>query len=351
MLRCTLAVLVRFLAVVSWMVFLPAQLCLADIYASQFEGENGFRIGGTDNYEVEQNGLHSVGDVNGDGHKDFAFSAINSDNFTDLRPSKVYVVFGVDGQFPPSVDVSSLDGSNGFRIVSNVVEDYLGTNVSAIGDFDGDSFDDFVVASGGYSYVILGRSSFNDELNLQFLDTAKAFRISPSFAASGVGDFNGDGLKDLIVGSPIQSGGAAFVLFGRSTLLGQDVNLQLIPSSYALKIEGGFQFENIGQRVDRAGDVNGDGLADVLVRGSPSSTAAEEKAYIIFGHADFGTVNVTALDGSNGYYLKSANTTLEKFVVHPMGDLDNDGFSDLGISMPLSSLGGHEFEGSSVILF
>jgi hypothetical protein len=149
------------------------------------------------------------------------------------------VVFGRQGASGP-VDLSTLDGRNGFRITGEAPYDHAGSAVSAAGDLNNDGFDDIVLgAPGRYaymttippdepgaSYVIWGRgdgfpadiqlASLSDSQGLRIRDEAGPNRYSTTVAAAG--DVNGDGAADLAIGGT--SGG--YLLYGVPTgLAGQ----------------------------------------------------------------------------------------------------------------------------------
>jgi len=141
--------------------------------------------------------------------------------------------------FPPIIQLSSLSGSDGFRLDGVAVNDYSGISVSAAGDINGDGIGDLIVGAyyadpngseSGSSYVVFGKSTgFTSPLALSSLTGSNGFRLDGVAASdrsgrsvSAAGDINGDGLADLIVGAfgadPNGSySGSSYVVFGRNT--------------------------------------------------------------------------------------------------------------------------------------
>ena len=104
-----------------------------------------------------------------------------------------YVVLGKASGFDSQMDLSKLDGSNGFRMVDAVYS--AGMPVSSAGDINGDGFDDVILGSSsagshssGSSYVVFGRASgFDASMNLSSLDGSNGFSLD-GMAADGLGD-------------------------------------------------------------------------------------------------------------------------------------------------------------------
>src|SRR5207244_2929368 len=112
--------------------------------------------------------------------------------------------------FPATFPLSSLDGSNGFRLDGVASNDYSGGSVSG-GDVNGDGFADLIVgasgAGAGATYVVFGKTlGFGSSLALSSLDGTNGFRLDgvgeAGFSVSAAGDVNGDHIPDLIIGAP-----------------------------------------------------------------------------------------------------------------------------------------------------
>lgn len=131
------------------------------------------------------------------------------------------------------VQLSALDGGNGFRLDGVAANDFSGRSVAAAGDINGDGRGDLIIGAGqidsdpGRSYVVFGRSTgFASSINLSSLNGSTGFRLDgvaeydySSRSVAAAGDVNGDGRSDLIIGAlgadPNRSAsGSSYVVFG-----------------------------------------------------------------------------------------------------------------------------------------
>ena len=146
--------------------------------------------------------------------------------------------------------------------------------------------------------------------------------ITSSFgAAVGAGDVDGDGYADVIVGAPDANAGAGavHVYLGGPTMLARKPSTTIAGPDVAF---GGF-----GSVVAMAGDVNGDGFADVLV-GAPESISKSGRAYLFLG----GSSGLPLLPNAR-FDGATAGDSLGASVAG-VGDLDGDGFADIAIGSP-----------------
>ena len=324
----------------------------ATLNVSSLNGSNGFRLDGISGYDNLGNSVSNAGDVNGDGFDDLIVGAPNL--LDENRPGSSYVVFGKASGFDASIDLSTLDGSNGFRLdgeIGGIGGSESGRSVSNAGDINGDGFDDLIIGApfagpfpynGGVSHVVFGKSSgFDPTLNLSSLDGSNGFRLNGSmsgefsgWSVSDAGDVNGDGFDDLIVGSRgilrfSDYTGTSYVVFGKAS--GFDATFDIT----SLNGNNGFLLARealsaSGESVSGAGDVNGDGFDDVIVGASGAASS-----YIVFGKASGfdATLDLSTLDGNNGFRLNGGTEgDGSGQSVSNAGDVNGDGFDDVIIS-------------------
>ncbi|MCP3856237.1 MAG: hypothetical protein GY698_16100, partial [Actinomycetia bacterium] len=138
--------------------------------------------------------------------------------------------------FDPVIQLSSLDGNNGFRLDGVTAGDHSGHSVSTAGDVNGDDIDDLLIGApyagpngqrSGSSYVVFGSSTFSSVIGLSTLNGTSGFRLDgveawdeSGTSVSTAGDVNDDGFDDLLIGAPSakqNEDGASYVVFGSST--------------------------------------------------------------------------------------------------------------------------------------
>uniref|UniRef100_A0A8J7AB09 FG-GAP repeat protein n=1 Tax=Desmonostoc muscorum LEGE 12446 TaxID=1828758 RepID=A0A8J7AB09_DESMC len=346
---------------------------------SDLNGSNGFVINGIDRYDGSGNSVSNAGDINGDGFDDLIIGASGADPNGQLTAGSSYVVFGSSSGFGAQLNLSSLDGSNGFVINGIDANDFSGGSVSSAGDINGDGFDDLIIGASsaspngqrfaGSSYVVFGTSSsFGAVFNLSSLDGGNGFVIngvdryeSSGSSVSSAGDINGDGFDDLIIGAtganPNDQSypGSSYVLFGSSSGFGAVFNLSSLDGS------NGFVINGIGSSsvnsVSSAGDINGDGFDDLIIGASfasPNGQSWAGSSYVVFGtSSSFGAVfNLSSLDGSSGFVINGIGSfDYSGRSVSSAGDINGDGFDDLIIGASGASPNGQPYAGESYVVF
>ena len=273
--------------------------------------------------------MASAGDVNGDGFADLIVGASWAD--PQRRHSGAsYVVFGKASGFAANLDLSTLNGSTGFKLSGAAAGDHSGRSVASAGDVNGDGFDDLIVgacgadprgSNSGASYVVFGKASgFAANLDLSDARTrSTGFRLDGAaagdrsgYSVASAGDVNGDGFDDLIVGArtptrTATTSGASYVVFGKASGFAALSTSPASNGSTGFKLSGVAAGDQSGASVASAGDVNGDGFDDLIVGAywaDPNGTDSGA-SYVVFGKASGFAANLdlSTLDGSNGFKL------------------------------------------------
>ena len=294
-----------------------------------------------------------TGDLSADVVKNGSHRIVAADlGFSDPDDLAADVTFTVSNQVNGTVKVNGVAATSftGQQLLDGVVKfTHDGSNtVAASFDVlveDGDEDGSAPVAS---TFSLTVKPA---DIDLTMLTASQGFVIqgdaagdNAGFSVSAAGDVNGDGIDDLIVGAPLgndggSDAGEAYIVFGKDSGFGT-VDLSTLSIASGLIIRGDTAGDHAGWSVSAAGDVNGDGIADVVV-GAPlndhgGGNAGE--AYVVFGkESGFGTlvVDLTALPASAGFIIRGdADDDWAGYKVSSAGDVNGDGFDDLIVGAP-----------------
>lgn len=340
----------------------------ANFNLGALNGSNGFQINGIAAEDQACWAVAPAGDVNNDGYADFILGAPFADANGDSDAGQSYVIFG-QATFATPLNLSDLDGSNGFRLDGINPGDYAGGAVSGAGDLNHDGYDDLVIGArladpagnsdAGEAYVVFGQATFSATFDLGSLNGSNGFQLtgvgSGDYAGGAVGpagNLNGDLYDDLVVAAPLADpAGESYVIFGQATF-SASLSLAALDGNNGFTMPGINPADESGRSVSGAGDVNQDGFADLLI-GSPMANNQMGQSYLVFGRAIFTpTLPLATLDGNNGLRLEGvAPGDQAGWAVAPAGDLNNDTFPDFMVGAPLADAGGDSDAGSGYLIF
>ncbi len=356
----------------SYVVFGRASGFASALDPGTLDGTNGFRLDGAAAADYSGGSVASAGDVNGDGFADLIVGAFYNDS-GGSQAGASYVLFGKASGWGSALELSSLDGTNGF-VLAGVAGDFSGYSVASAGDLNGDGLADMIVGAwgadaggdtnAGSSYVVFGKvSGWGSALDLGALDGTSGFRLDGTdgsdrtgFSVASAGDVDGDGLADLIIGAPQNGAGKSYVVFGRASGWASALDLGALDGTNGFRLDGIDAGDESGRSVASAGDVNGDGLADLIIgaRGGDPGVNYAGESYVVFGRASgWGSaLDLGSLDGTTGFRLDGIDEyDRSGWSVASAGDVNGDGLDDLIVSAYTADPGGNSDAGESYMVF
>ncbi len=362
----------------------PAEFELGDLLTG--DGTEGFVLKGFSFNDLAGYAVSAVGDLNGDGIDDFAVTSPPGDVGSVFNAGETYVVYGRDTGFPPTIELSQLeggDGTTGFVIKGTDLFDLSGTVVSAAGDVNGDGRDDLLIGapeqdSVGKAYVLFGRVSNFPAIyalaDLAIGDGSEGFVL---YAASSgnltslnlaAGNVNGDSYNDIIIGSTNDSSatgqrvGRTYILFGGATGFPAEFELASLDAgdgSTGFVVNGSTFGGDLGISV-ATGDVNGDEVDDVIINASPIIEGTDlngGRTFVLLGRttpfpAEFDAMQLVGGDGSEGYVIDGTQQPDPSFyTVLGTTDINGDGLSDILVGIQGADVDGRIKTGQCFVVY
>ncbi|WP_067145358.1 BspA family leucine-rich repeat surface protein [Pseudotamlana agarivorans] len=323
-----LLVVCHFISIVAW----SQQLYPENFNVNTLNGTNGFVIPGPGLEFGTDLGIEVqfIGDINNDGLEDICLGNGNEAvNGLDLS-GRAYIIFGSSIGFVASFDLSSLNGTNGFVVEGIGYDERRGSTVAGPGDINGDGFDDLIIGTSNTladEMVIYGASTFPSKMTVNDINGTNGFLIDTpgSNHIAALGDVNNDGINDFIIGTPHWSG-ESWIVFGRTTNFPSNVNVTWLDGINGFRTSG-FASSRDSYKVGGAGDINNDGINDILIGSWNSLT--DPWSYALFGKSTpfDALVDIEAVDGTDGFQIDNTGNGFLTFV-GPIGDVNNDGIDD-----------------------
>ena len=281
----------------------------------------------------------AAGDVNGDGFADVLVGAESYSN-GEAGEGAAFLYLGSAAGLSATAAWTAEGGQPGAA---------FGHSLASAGDVDGDGFDDVVIgapsfdngqADEGRAFLYRGSAT---ALSTSPAWTAESDQASALFgdAVAGAGDVNGDGFADILIGADNYSNGQANE--GRAAVyLGSAAGAASAPVWIGESNQAAAAY---GFAVAAAGDINGDGYADILI-GAPgysNGSSAEGRAFLYLGGAPGPAITAAWTTESNqsGAAMGSALACA--------GDVNGDGFADIAIAASRSD--GASVDGGRVSLY
>ncbi|HHD62826.1 MAG TPA: hypothetical protein ENK96_00350 [Desulfobulbaceae bacterium] len=227
--------------------------------------------------------IAGIGDINGDGYSDIAVGAKDYAN-GESGEGAVFIYHG---------SAHGLSATQTCVLESDIPSAALG-EVSGAGDVNGDGFDDIIAGADGIgkAYLYLGSTTgLTNSLPIIFQGSDPAF----GFRTSGAGDVNGDGFDDILVAATSDT---VSLYFGKAS--GLDIGTPVV-------FQSNQNNSLFGYGLSGAGDVNGDGFADIVIGAEryDHGQTDEGAAFLYLGNSSSRPVRTTFLRKDDSHPIAS----------------------------------------------
>ena len=317
---------------------LTAHVDLSTLTISQ-----GVQIGGPVGGAKVGFNVRPGGDMNGDGIADIVFTAPYATFYTRSNVGATYVIYGKQGGYTANIDLNALTFNVGYKIVGAAAGDMFGYNLGPGRDLNGDSISDVIagtyVGDTHYAVVIWGlKGGLTSDVDLADLSITQGVKMTLSVSLGRTSldaiDFDGDGFKDLIIGSATNS--SIYIVYGASNGLDFTTG-DLVTNIIATDNSLGFSLS--------CADINGDGVGDIITGSPPYGS-------VIFGPGGNKTDKYSDLS-KNGKALRFSptDTTSNFGCSSANADINGDGLPDIIYGAKFQETDGQGNAGSVFVIY